>query len=279
MTLFDLFDENAAVDYWADDYKIPWDEPRFSKRMLDEHLSQDHDLASRKLKIIDDHVGWLHNEILQNKKAHILDLCCGPGFYMERLAELGHTSRGIDFSPASIKYAQDQTKHSDRCEFIHGDICKVEYGNGYDLATIIYGEFNVFPMQDVRKFMKKTFDVLKPGGQVIIEAHTYETVKSIGEADNSWYKAPSGLFSERPHICLTTSKWDEDAKVAEMEFYVIDAESSKVAKYRNTMQAYTNDQYINLLKEAGFSEVKLLPVWGKAEFEDSDNHLLLRGCK
>jgi ubiquinone/menaquinone biosynthesis C-methylase UbiE len=279
MNISEIFDEKTSTDYWADDYKIPWDEPGFSKRMLDEHLSQDHDLASRKFKIIDNHVDWLHNEILQKKKSHILDLCCGPGFYMERLAELGHTSRGIDFSPASIKYAQDQTKHSDRCEFIHGDICKVEYGNGYDLATIIYGEFNVFPVHDVSKFLKKAFNALKPGGQVIIEAHNYETIKSIGVAGNSWYKAPSGLFSEKPHICLTTSKWDDAEKVAEMEFYVIDAESSEVAKYRNTMQAYTNDQYSDLLKETGFSEVVLLPAWGKKEFEDSDNHLLLRGWK
>jgi hypothetical protein len=30
---------------WHGAYKIPWDEPEFSRRMLVEHLSQDHDLA------------------------------------------------------------------------------------------------------------------------------------------------------------------------------------------------------------------------------------------
>ncbi|EBN1049881.1 hypothetical protein LME23_002765 [Salmonella enterica] len=32
-----------------DEGKIPWDEPAFSQRMLENHLSQDHDWASRRL--------------------------------------------------------------------------------------------------------------------------------------------------------------------------------------------------------------------------------------
>jgi len=31
---------------WAE--KIPWDDPAFSERMLKEHLSQEHDAASRR---------------------------------------------------------------------------------------------------------------------------------------------------------------------------------------------------------------------------------------
>ncbi|MBW7996213.1 MAG: hypothetical protein FVQ81_06515 [Candidatus Glassbacteria bacterium] len=32
---------------WSGQYKIPWNDPAFSRRMLIEHLSQEHDLASR----------------------------------------------------------------------------------------------------------------------------------------------------------------------------------------------------------------------------------------
>ncbi|EIQ8028342.1 class I SAM-dependent methyltransferase, partial [Salmonella enterica subsp. enterica serovar Newport] len=34
-----------------DEGKIPWDEPAFSQRMLENHLSQDHDWASRRLTV------------------------------------------------------------------------------------------------------------------------------------------------------------------------------------------------------------------------------------
>ena len=36
--------------------RLPWDDPEFSERMLREHLSQDHDMASRRQNLIDLHV-------------------------------------------------------------------------------------------------------------------------------------------------------------------------------------------------------------------------------
>ena len=41
---------------WSEGDNIPWNEPDFSERMLAEHLSQEHDLASRRFEIIDQHV-------------------------------------------------------------------------------------------------------------------------------------------------------------------------------------------------------------------------------
>ena len=33
-------------DIWGGQYKIPWNDPDFSRRMLREHLSQEHESAS-----------------------------------------------------------------------------------------------------------------------------------------------------------------------------------------------------------------------------------------
>lgn len=87
---------------WNGTYRIPWDDPDFSRRMLAEHLSQDHDLASRRSEWIDKQVAWIHEHLLGATPSRILDLGCGPGFYSHRLATLGHDCRGIDFGPASI---------------------------------------------------------------------------------------------------------------------------------------------------------------------------------
>ena len=35
---------------WSEGEKIPWNEPGFSRRMLREHLSQEHDAASRRFE-------------------------------------------------------------------------------------------------------------------------------------------------------------------------------------------------------------------------------------
>ncbi|HHI03179.1 MAG TPA: hypothetical protein ENL22_06630, partial [candidate division Zixibacteria bacterium] len=49
-TIIDQHPEERTL--WDGKYKIPWDDPGFSRRMLQEHLSQDHDLASRKKEMI-----------------------------------------------------------------------------------------------------------------------------------------------------------------------------------------------------------------------------------
>ena len=43
--LLDLIRREAAPEPWAEGEKIPWDDPGFSRRMLEEHLSQAHDAA------------------------------------------------------------------------------------------------------------------------------------------------------------------------------------------------------------------------------------------
>ncbi len=70
-----------------DEGKIPWDEPAFSQRMLENHLSQDHDWASRRLTVIEQQVTWITRQLPAG--ARILDLGCGPGFYTRLLAERG----------------------------------------------------------------------------------------------------------------------------------------------------------------------------------------------
>lgn len=85
--------------------KIPWHDADFSRRMLREHLSQDHDAASRRYPQIDRAVAWIHEIVLGGRPSSILDLACGPGFYTHRFTGLGHTCIGIDFGPASIEYA------------------------------------------------------------------------------------------------------------------------------------------------------------------------------
>ena len=135
----------SSDDLWDGAYKIPWDDPDFSRRMLAEHLSQDHELASRRVEWIDRQVEWIHSGLLGGQPAEVLDLGCGPGFYAHRLTSLGHRCRGIDFGPASIEHARKHNPDPSRCEFILDDIRHAAFGGPYDLAMLLYGEVNVFP--------------------------------------------------------------------------------------------------------------------------------------
>lgn len=46
MDLSTLISVTGRLQLSAEESKIPWDEPAFSQRMLENHLSQEHDWAS-----------------------------------------------------------------------------------------------------------------------------------------------------------------------------------------------------------------------------------------
>ncbi len=263
MKLMDVVRRQSVPQPWAEGEKIPWDDPDFSRRMLHEHLSQEHDAASRRFAIIDEHVRWIHHQVLKRHPTRILDLGCGPGLYTHRLARLGHRCVGIDFSPASVAYAREQAEEAGLdCTYVHGDIRTVDYGDGYDLVMSIFGELNVFRPQEARHILQKAWRALVPGGLLLLEPHTFETVVKIGERPSLWYSAERGLFSEEPHLCLQESFWDEEERVAIERYYVIDAATGEVTRHASSTQAYTDEAYRSLLDACGFGREVVYPSLG-----------------
>jgi len=278
VNLMSLFTEpEKPSSYWAGKYKIPWDDPAFSSRMLAEHLSQDHDMASRRAEKIDLHVEMIHKTVMNGLAGKILDLGCGPGFYAERLAALGHTVHGIDFSPASIAYAVENTTHPDLCSYVHGDVRTEEFGSGYDLAMILFGEFNTFPPSEIGAVLKRMHAALGDGGRVLLEVQEYEAIKRRGGESHTWFQSKSGLFSGRPHLFLTHNDWDDDQSVTREQFVVIDAESMDVSRYCCTTQAYTTDEYMAIVTGVGFRNVTIGPAWGDANDSTQSSMRMVQG--
>lgn len=260
MNLMDLIDRPKPPIPWSEGAKIPWDDPGFSQRMLKEHLSQDHDLASRRFAKIDAHVAWIHGHLLSGRRTKILDLGCGPGLYTSRLARLGHECTGIDFSPASIAYAINTAREEGLpCTYLHQDIRVAEYGTGFGLAMLIFGEFNVFRPTDARHILRKAHDALTDDGILLLEPSTFESIQEGREGGPSWYSAASGLFSDRPHLCLTENSWDPSSCTTTTRYLVVDAATGDVTRYASSSQAYTRDEYHDLLVDCGFREVTFYP--------------------
>jgi SAM-dependent methyltransferase len=245
---------------WRDGDNIPWHEPGFSRRMLEHHLSPGSDSASRRPETIDAHVARVHEEILSGRPGRLLDLGCGPGLYTSRLARLGHTCEGIDYSPASIEYAVETAQREClRCSYRCEDIRTAEYGDGFDLVMLISGELNVFRPEDARAILRTARAALDDGGTLMLEAHPFDHVRRIGQRARSWYAASRGLFSDELHVLLQEHAWDEATSTATTRYTVIDAATAGATVYAQTFQSYSDDQYRALLNECGFKDVTFVP--------------------
>lgn len=260
MKLLDITQRQPIPAPWAEGEKIPWNDVDFSRRMLREHLSQHHDAASRRFAVIDQHVAWIHRAVLDEKPSRVLDLGCGPGLYASRLARLGHTCTGIDFSPASIAYAREIAE-SERlsCDYHLADIRAADFGQGYDLAMLIYGEFNVFKPAEAQTILSKAAAALRKGGRLLLEVSTYGGVKGIAAQGREWSALERGLFSDRPHLLLTESFWHAEEAVATERFYVVDAQTGEVTLHAASTQAYRPARLRAMLVQAGFKYIRAIP--------------------
>ena len=260
MNLQDIISRAPSPIPWQEGDNIPWNEPAFSARMLAEHLTQAHDRASRRSHLIDHHVAWIHDELLHGSRASILDLGCGPGLYSNRLAALGHQCMGIDFSPASIAYAREQAQLGKLAAiYLHDNIRQADYGNGYGLAMLLFGELNVFSKTHATTILSKAFAALQPGGLMLLEPHIYASLIPDPHGMTTWFSSPGGLFAPRPHLVLMENLWDAKSAIVTRRYYVVDAETAEVTRYAQSMQAYTDEQYTTLLTDVGFTDVEILP--------------------
>ncbi len=259
-------------DPWSEADNLPWNEPGFSLRMLNEHLDQTHDAASRRLEIIDQHVQFIHSWALNGMPSRILDMTCGPGLYLERLARLEHVCHGVDYSPAAINYARRQAERELLdITYSLSDIRVADLQGNWDLAMLIYGEFNAFRPADARRILQKAFHALRPGGRLLLEPSAYEQIFRIGQEPREWSTHQSGLFSEQPYIQLGESFWNAARRVATKRYFVIDPAADTVESYFTSYQAYTVEDYRELLNSCGFQDMqffsslvpeKLIPAAG-----------------
>jgi len=234
---------------------LPWNDESFSQRMLAEHLSQAHDAASRRHSIIDIQVGYLHTEVLGGRGSRILDLGCGPGFYCDRLQELGHHCCGIDFSPAAIRYARKHTQAG--VEYREKDLRDGGYGEAFDLAMMLHGEFNAFSPEEARRILAESCAALRPGGRLVLEVHSDDDVRGKGHRGRSWYGASQGIFSADPYLVLHETFCDAATRAATDRWLVIAEDTHAVSEYRSSLQAYSEAEYRDVLATAGYVGVEL----------------------
>lgn len=256
--LQDIIHQHRPMADLAHSGKIPWNDPAFSERMLKNHLSQENDWASRRLFIIDKQVAWIRGQLPAGGR--VLDLGCGPGLYLQRLAHSGFECTGVDFSPASIDYARQQSLAAQlnityHCE----DVRTFSPATQQDFVMMTFGEFNVFSREDAQSLLHNAVSWLKPGGQLLLEVHTLEEVKRQGLAERCWESHQTGIFSVHPHLVLTENNWDEQKKIATTAWWIIE-ESGETSLFTSHTQGWSDEEYYQHLQAQGLDAIRCLTV-------------------
>jgi SAM-dependent methyltransferase len=262
-----IYDRSQPAVPWRDGGNLPWDDPRFSERMLEQHLDQSHGAASRRIPEIRGQVQVIRDWLGLHAGSRLFDVTCGPGLYAAEFARQGIEVTGIDFGPASVRYARELCAGLP-VEIHRADVREMDFaGREFDGAIYLYGQFTVLKPEESLDVLRRIHAALRPGAQVLLEVLNDDHI----DKKNStwWYTDEGGLWGDFPFLHLGERTWDEERRAVIERFYVLNLQSGEMNSYGLSDQAYTVGMMREMLEQAGFTNVTVHPAWDGLALKDA----------
>ena len=244
-----------------------WTDPYVSKKLLEIHLDPETDSASRTSVNIERTLELITGFCPESRMS-ILDLGCGPGIYLERLAELGHRCTGVDFSENSIAYAKGQAKQKQlEINYLCHDYLDLGFESQFDLVILIYTDLGVLLPDERSRLLKNIHRALKSEGILIFDVVNERNGERKFREENTWTYAPGGFWKDEPYMEVAAGYHYPEAKVFLRQHTIMD-ESENIVNYRFWMHYFSPGDIDQILGEHGFTATEefdriLLPtdVW------------------
>lgn len=198
------FEFYTAKELWADEHT--------SQRMLAFHLDDTIDVSSRRLSFIDESVAWMADRFQISRGSRVIDFGCGPGLYTSRLARLGASVTGVDFSPRSIAYARQQAEQDGlEIDYHEADYLEFQPDDRFDLVTLIMCDFCALsPVQRVT-MLNNCDRILKPDGRVLLDVYSLSEFDRREETSRFEKNLLDGFWSSDPYFgFLNTFKYTSE---------------------------------------------------------------------
>jgi 2-polyprenyl-3-methyl-5-hydroxy-6-metoxy-1,4-benzoquinol methylase len=255
------FEFYTASDLWTDEY--------ISEQMLSYHLNEEVDLSSRNTKFIDRSVEWIIDHFNLGEKTKIADFGCGPGLYTTRLARSKANVVGIDFSKRSIQYAEDTANREGLpIQYVNQNYLEFETDDRFDLAIMIMCDFCVLSPAQREVMLNKFYEVLKPGGAVLLDAYSLSAFEEREETAIYELNQLNGFWSPDDYYgFLNIFKYDKE-KIVLDKYTIIEAE--RIRTIYNWLQYFSHDALKIEFEDCGFTVENLyLDVTGSTFDPDS----------
>ena len=250
MNISKLLNITQKPEIYAKGTAVMWVDEHISTQLLQTHLSQDIDLASRKETTISSTLNWIQEQV-PGERLNILDLGCGPGLYTEKLAENGHVVTGLDFSARSINYARESAKEKNlTISYVTQDYLELRQENEYDLIMMIFTDFGVLTPEQRKILLANIYRALKPGGRFLFDVlNESYPVNNSGVKD--WEVSVKGFWRDDPYLALTESFYYEEQRVSLSQHTVVD-QTGNMEIYRFWVHTFSNTDLVETLNLAGF---------------------------
>jgi SAM-dependent methyltransferase len=216
-------------DFWREMYPYMFDEQRFAAA--------------------DEQVGKIL-KLTGIRRGAVLDLCCGPGRHSMALAKRGFQVTGVDRTRFLLNKARRRAKSARvKVEFVQSDMRDFVRPGAFRLAINLFTSFGYFDRKDDdRRAVRNIFESLKAGGLCVIDVMGKERLAKIMQSSHAERHADGSLLVQMHEI------FDDWTRIRN-EWILL--KGNRVRRYKFHHTIYSGQELRDLLRLAGFAEVKL----------------------
>jgi hypothetical protein len=197
---------------------------------------------------------WIHRMVLRSQPGTVLDLACHNARLRDELRPLGHRCVGCCAEPETYCPASN----AQQCISKPAETCCLPAGH-FDLVTMLEGRANALTPAALRALVSKARDALVAGGVLLLEVRTFQSVRDLARRERTWTPVPAQTQATRGCVRLQEARWDCGTWSAQLEQTTLDTRTGQARRAVHRVQAYSDAQYLSMLREAGLIDVTLFP--------------------
>ena len=200
--------------------------------------------------------------------AKVLDIACGNGRHLLRLAKRGYECTGLDYTHENIQIAKENAKREDvSVKLLQGDSTKLDYEDEFD-AVLAINVLHLLPNDDdVKKCLSLIHRGLRSGGILVCN------IGNPFRQGKGWYSLKmifEGLIIQEErtsdmHVMEIARLVDFDPMYGMawwQETSIIESpDGIHVFRDREHLRLFTYWDILHYIQVAGFKEIKCYPDW------------------
>lgn len=201
----------------------------------------------------------LVNKTTPSSESVILDIGCGTGHHVAKLAQQNLSVIGIDISPSMINKAKEQYPNYN---FMVGNVMDGDQFKYNSFTHILCLYFTIYYFNDKRKFFDNCINWLMPGGYLVVHLVDREKFDPILPPGNPLYVvSPQKYAKERitktkitfnDFVYNSNFNMDGYNNIAKFE-EKFKFNDGKVRKQEHILYMEPTDEIIALAQESGFN--------------------------
>ncbi|HAI68585.1 MAG TPA: class I SAM-dependent methyltransferase [Gammaproteobacteria bacterium] len=217
-----------------------WTDEHTSKQMLEMHLNQSVDMASRNKVFIQLSVDWMVSRFNIGSGTRICDFGCGPGLYTTSFAKKGAAVTGIDFSNRSIQYAKETAAHLEiEIEYILQNYLTFKTDKKYDLIMMMMCDFCALSPAQRKIILAKFYEYLVDEGSVVLDVYSLSAFDQREEITTYEHLQLNGFWAANDYYGFMNTFKYLDEKVVLDKYTIV--EETRTREIYNWLQYYSLD--------------------------------------